>query len=86
MGGVLALEPPDLVDLLLNLQGLEVVELGLVGLHNACVPSIIVPQQNVPDYTSGTTTHKKARYLPSKKQLCFSNSVLLRLQNCVAYA
>ncbi len=32
MGGVLALEPSDLVDLLLNLQGLEVVELRLVRL------------------------------------------------------
>ena len=32
MGGVLALQPSDLVDLLLNLQGLEVVELRLVGL------------------------------------------------------
>jgi hypothetical protein len=33
MGGVLALEPSDLVDLLLNLQGLEVVELRLVRLN-----------------------------------------------------
>jgi hypothetical protein len=32
VGGVLALEPSDLVDLLLNLQGLEVVELRLVRL------------------------------------------------------
>jgi hypothetical protein len=32
MGWVLALEPSDLVDLLLNLQGLEVVELRLVRL------------------------------------------------------
>jgi hypothetical protein len=32
MGGVLALQPSDLVDLLLNLQGLEVVELRLVRL------------------------------------------------------
>ena len=35
VGRVLALEPPDLVDLLLNLQGLEVVELGLVALEGA---------------------------------------------------
>ena len=35
MRRVLPLEPPDLVDLLLDLQALEVVELGLVGLEGA---------------------------------------------------
>lgn len=33
MGGVLAAAPPDAVDLLLNLERLEVVELGLVRLE-----------------------------------------------------
>jgi hypothetical protein len=38
VGRVLALEPSDLVDFLLNLQGLEVVKLRLVGLRD-CGPS-----------------------------------------------
>ena len=33
MSSVLSLAPADLVDLLLDLEGLEVVELGLVGLE-----------------------------------------------------
>ena len=32
MRGVLSLEPPDLVDLLFDLEALQVVELGLVAL------------------------------------------------------
>ena len=35
MGRVLPLEPPDLVDLFLDLQALEVVELRLVALEGA---------------------------------------------------
>lgn len=33
VGGILSSAPLDLVDLLLDLQGLEIVELGLVGLE-----------------------------------------------------
>lgn len=33
VGGILALAPPDLVDLFLDLEGLEVVELGFVRLE-----------------------------------------------------
>ena len=43
VGRVLALEPPDLVDLLLNLQGLEVVELGLVRLQGGESSGFVSP-------------------------------------------
>ena len=43
VGRVLALEPPDLVDLLLNLQGLEVVELGLVLLQGGESSGFVSP-------------------------------------------
>jgi hypothetical protein len=40
MRGVLPLAPLDFVDLLLDLQGLEVVEFGLVGLE-FCVELVL---------------------------------------------
>jgi hypothetical protein len=40
MGGILPLAPLDLVDLLLDLQGLEVIELGLVRLE-FCVELVL---------------------------------------------